>query len=53
MHRFADLAAGAIAAMEAAITARGMAAAEAAEVGRQALGEIAAELQPLVPPEVN
>jgi len=48
-HRFADLAAGAIAAMEAAITARRV----AAEAGRQALGELAAELQPLVPPEVN
>jgi hypothetical protein len=51
--RFADLAYGAIQRMEASMTERGIAEAEAAEAGRTALGEFAAELQQLVPPEVN
>jgi hypothetical protein len=49
--RFADLAAGMVATMEAAMTARGIAASEAAEIGRSAIGEFAAELQQLVPEE--
>lgn len=48
--RFADLAAGAITAMEVKMTARGIPADEAADIGRAALGEFAAELQQLVPP---
>lgn len=52
--RFADLAAGVITMMESKMAARGIPVAEAAEIGRAALGEFAAELQQLVPPpEVN
>jgi len=52
--RFADLAAGVITMMESKMAARGIPVAEAAESGRAALGEFAAELQQLVPPpEVN